>query len=81
MEEDILKQMGLSDEELREFLRKINVFFNDTLNDKEREAFLLGLKSKGEAAHELKGVTSERLEKFLRGHEPTIVPFNICKKY
>jgi phage antirepressor YoqD-like protein len=80
-DENILKQMGLSDGELREFLRKINVFFNHTLNDEERRAFLRGLKSVEDAARELKNVTPERLEKFIREHEPTIVPFNTCKKY
>ena len=81
-DEDILEQMGLSDGELREFLRKINDFFHHTLNDKERRAFLKGLKSVEEAARELdKDVTPERLEKFIREHEPTIVVFAICKKY
>lgn len=80
-DEDILEKMGLSDEELRELLRKINVFFNNTLNETERGAFLRGLKSVEEAARELdEDVTTERLEKFIREHEPTIVPFAVCKK-
>ena len=81
-DEDILEKMGLSDEELRELLRKINVFFNSTLNEKERGAFLRGLKSVEEAARELdEDLTPEDLERFIRKHEPTLVPFANCKKF
>jgi phage antirepressor YoqD-like protein len=77
---EILERMGLSDEELREFLRKINIFYN-TLNDKERLAFLKGLKSVREAADQLdEDVTPERLEEFIRNHEPEIIVFAICKR-
>jgi hypothetical protein len=80
-DKDILEKMGLSDEELREFLRKINVFFNSTLNDTERGAFLRGLKSVEACARELdEGLTTEDLEEFIRRHGPTLVPFATCKR-
>lgn len=56
------------------------IFFN-TLNDKERVAFLKGLKPLEEAARELdEDVTPERLEEFIRNHEPQIIVFAICKR-
>jgi hypothetical protein len=80
-DEDILRKIGLSDEELKEFLRKVNEFFN-TLNEKERGAFVKGLKSVEQATRELdEDLTPQDLEWFIRRHEPTIIPpFFNCKK-
>ncbi len=66
----ILERMGLTDEQLREVLRKFNEFV-EHLEKHERRYVLHGLKSPTEAAAELdEDVKPDRLEKFIREHGP-----------
>jgi hypothetical protein len=69
-DKQILEHIGFSDyEDLATFLRKLNDFVHDTLNENERRVFRHSLKSPKEAAAELdEDVTPERLEEFIRRH-------------
>lgn len=65
---DILKQMGLTDSELRDLLHKTNTYFN-SLSKAQKDLVLSSQHNREEAAATLRGdVSVSELEKFLLKH-------------
>ncbi|MGC9951786.1 MAG: hypothetical protein ABSF64_36020 [Bryobacteraceae bacterium] len=73
--EQILAELGLTDSEVRDYLRKLSGFYV-SLTPKEREAFLSGMRAfERVALKEFHGeITAEQLEEFIRSREPKDVP-------
>lgn len=68
-DKEILKQIGLSDSELRDYLAKVNKLFNE-LNKKQRRVFIASMSSAHEALRTLSpDITAEQLEHFIRSRE------------
>ena len=69
-DEEILKMMGLKNEELSDLCQKFNNFFNG-LAPAQRKMFHTALRTKEESRKELgAGVTPDQLEQFMRKHCP-----------
>ena len=69
-DQQILEKMGLTEDELRDLLRKFNEFVN-RLNKAQRAAFLAGIRGKEESTAELdEDVTPRHLEEFMRKYAP-----------
>lgn len=75
IKQTILAKIGLTDSELRDYLRKL-IGFYVSLTPKERELFRSGMRSfEKEALKSFHGqVTAEQLEEFIRSREPKDVP-------
>ena len=67
----MLKQIGLTDAELRDYLHKMNELYN-SLTPAERRIFRAGRRSlKKAAVNSFHGrITAEELEEFIRSREP-----------
>jgi hypothetical protein len=76
-DQQLLKAMGLTREELKEALQKFNTFLN-TLDAAQRGAFLHSMRSAKDAAREIDDLDVQRLEEFLRSLEPTGQLFFTC---
>lgn len=69
-DERILKQIGMSDAEVRAYLKKLDQFF-EALGPKEKRVFLAGMHTVQEALHSFQGnVTAEELLHFLKERTP-----------
>lgn len=67
---ELLKKIGLSDEEIRDLLKKLHAFVG-TLNPKQKRAFEKSLlPSREAAARRLKDISPEQLEEFIRDRSP-----------
>lgn len=65
---EILKQMGLTDAELRDLLHKTNAYYH-SLNPAQKNVLLSSQRSGEEAAATLRDhVSAEQLEHFFRAH-------------
>jgi len=69
-DQQILRRMKLSEEDLQDLFNKLNQFF-DSLNPRQRRAYRNSQQSIDHAARELgDDITAEELEAFLRKHAP-----------
>ena len=69
MDTKILKEIGLSDDELRAFFQKANQFFN-TLTEKEKTIFRANLPAAEDAIETFNvEVTKEQLSEFIKKRE------------
>jgi hypothetical protein len=67
----IVKQMGLSEDELRDLLNRFALLFKD-LNEAQRRVFSLTLPSLHEALNSFVGdITEEQLLQFLQDRQPS----------
>ncbi|MGA3044117.1 MAG: hypothetical protein ABSF54_25355 [Bryobacteraceae bacterium] len=67
----VLAKIGLTDDELRDFLRKLTVFYI-SLTEKEQKAFRATTSVSEEEAVKAFGgeITAKELEKFIKSREP-----------
>jgi hypothetical protein len=74
--EQILGEIGLTESEVRDYLRKVTLFY-ETLTRAERKVFHASMRTLEEATLEsFRGeLTSERLEKFIKSRSPKGAPF------
>lgn len=74
-DKQILAELGLTNSELRDYLRKLSGFYV-SLTPKERRAFRSGLRAfEKEALKAFHGkITAEQLEKFIKSRTPKDVP-------
>ena len=74
-DKQILAELGFTDSELRDYLRKLSGFYV-SLTPKERKAFLSGMRAyEKEALKPFHGkLTAKQLENFIRSREPKDVP-------
>jgi len=72
---EILAEIGLTDSELRDYLRKLSGFYI-SLTPKERKLFVTGMRSlEKEALKAFHGkITAKQLEEFIKSREPKDVP-------
>jgi hypothetical protein len=79
---EILKEMGLTDSELRDLLHKTNTYYH-SLNEAQRRVILSSQRSTEEAAATLHAnVSAEQLEHFLRAHgQSSDVAIRWCKAF
>lgn len=68
-DDQILQQMRLTLQQVRDLLQKYNNFLN-TLDNAQRRAFLKGEKSLEMGAQTLRHVSPKRLEQFLQENAP-----------
>jgi hypothetical protein len=72
IKEQILKEIGLTDSELHDYLRKLSGFYNSFLTPAERKVFRAGLRAqKKEALKSFHSqITAAQLEEFIKSREP-----------
>ena len=68
-DDQLLKQIHLTKQQLQDLLKKYNDFFN-SLDQAQRHAFKRGEKSLHSGAKTLRDVRPERLEEFLKANAP-----------
>jgi hypothetical protein len=71
----VLAQIGLTDDELRDFLRKLDGFYV-SLTPKERKVFRSGTRAGAQEVAKAFGgkITARELEEFIKSREPKDVP-------